>query len=180
MNRKITVSNEVIKTRYIAEVLGGLKTGGQLARELGISGSRLSRIVKPSKAKPMANNGKPVHITPSHDAKAKDVAEGILLESLNDLNAIRAALRKDGKQGKIKALGLVNKVIRILELAKKEPDVTKIDARTVNIIKVEQIPPNLQDELQRRWARELVTGPCKDCPKLNAANETKEVIVNAG
>ena len=133
-NNKLTVSKEIVKSRYVAEVCSGQKTAEMLAKELGISGSRLSRIVK-GKAKPVANGGKPIYVSVAKDAKAKDIADGILKEALNDLGEAQAALRNEGKDGRMKALGLVNKLMRILEVALKEPAV-QIDARTqtVNVI----------------------------------------------
>jgi len=127
-NIKLTVSKEIVRLRYTQEVLGGSKTAEQLAKELGISGSRLSRIVKP-KAKPKANGGKDIYVSVSKDAKARDIADGILADALNDLRELQNTLRQGGNEGKTKALGLVHKVIRIIEVAKREPDITQIDAR---------------------------------------------------
>ena len=157
MNRKTTVSNDIIKARYIQEVLGGSKTGKELAVELGISGSRLSRIVN-RKSTPVTNEGKTILVSVVKDAKAKDIADNILVDALGDLKELQDALRGGGTEGKTKALGLVHKVIRLIEVAKHEPDITQIDARTqvMNITQIqldavlraalEYIPAEKQEE----------------------------------
>jgi hypothetical protein len=132
MNRKLTVSEDIVRSRYIAEVCSGQKTAKDLALELGISPGRLSKIKNGTKRTSKE--------TPHKVMTSKEIAEGILTTALTDINTLQGQLRKSptkcptcgNKGGITAALGLVDKLKGTIELALKQYTIN-IDARTQTV-----------------------------------------------